>query len=105
MKRRKRKLKKMIRKRGRKRIEKVVGKAREFLIEEIPKREKECEENGHQNISWCRYVITSRSSYDDKVSGMCHYCLESFERNLNSKEVEGIRKFWESMRKPIENYG
>ncbi|MFA4953483.1 MAG: hypothetical protein WC584_04635 [Candidatus Pacearchaeota archaeon] len=66
-------------------------KARRFLIEEIPKRREECEKEGHKYFSWNRYIITSRSSYHDKVSGMCCYCLTSLERNFNEEECNSIR--------------
>lgn len=91
----------MINQREKIRIEKIVKGAREFLTEEIPRRQEECEKHGHKEISWRRYIVTSGSSYDDKVSGICRYCLTPLERNLNEEEIRDIRDFFKSMRKPI----
>lgn len=91
----------MISQRERKRIEGLADRARKFIIEEIPKRRKECEANGHKDFFWNEYVINSQSSYNDKVSGMCSYCLTFSERPLNEEECNSIRKFYQSMRESV----
>ena len=91
----------MINQKEKKRIEGLSKKAREFLINEIPRRRKECEAEGHKKPYETQYVISSDSRYTDKVSCGCQYCLGSWERNLNESEARGIQEFYKSMREPM----
>ena len=66
-------------------------------VQSLAKRKKECREN-HKYIIWIPYVISDKSNYNDKVKGICHYCLTSLERYLDKEEHDEINRFRESLK-------
>jgi len=72
-------------------------KVRNFLFS-LNENKKECSREGHKDIVYYPYVISSNSSLSDKVNGSCNYCLTSVTRPLNPTEREQINTFYENLR-------
>jgi RNA-binding protein YhbY len=69
------------------------------LNKELETKREICKIRGHQNAIYNIYIPNIKSTPDDKLRGMCEYCLTNLERQLNEQELIILNNFYETQKK------
>ncbi len=91
----------------RKRIEEMVERARDFIINELPKKREECRKEGHKNLIWHDIVIHNQMASENigTQKGFCSYCMTyDIERSWSKEDWKRYNDFWKSMSEMMGSY-
>ena len=82
---------------------KDLEKKVEEFVESLPRKKKECKDNGsHLSYTEFPYMVSNMSSpLRDKVLGFCRHCFTYKNRSLNQEEIYEINSFREDLDRPI----